>query len=104
LPADLLAFGNLPTHGLIIFTAGAIIIIVAIFEFYDTGLHPKTGIGRFGLLVRLDQPYLTTENRLDFLLGLAITPVALFVSGPESHMTSLFVFLVFSHLPRSFSK
>ena len=104
LPADLFAFGDFLIHGMIVFTAGAIIIIVTIFEFYHPGLHPKTGSRCFGFLVRFDQPNLTAENRFNLLLRVAVTCFAFLVSRPESDLTPLCFFLFFSHFPRSFSK
>ncbi len=102
LPADLFAFGDFLIHGMIIFTAGAIIKIVATFKFYDTSLHPKTGSCSFGFLVRFNQPYLAAENRFDPLLRFAVTRFAFLISRSKSHLTPLRFFLLFSHFFCSF--
>ena len=68
LPGQLFAFGRFLPHGIIVFTGGAIIVVITIFKFYDTGLHPEAGICSFGFLIGLNHPDLPPHHRPDFLL------------------------------------
>jgi hypothetical protein len=82
---------------MIVFTAGAIIIIVTDFELDDPGLHPQTGIGSLGFLIRLYQPYLATENRFNSVPKVSAAGSNFFISRSKSHLTSLCAFLFFNH-------
>ena len=68
LPGHLFAIGRFLPHSAVVFAGGAVIVVIAILEFYHAGLHPEAGIRGFGFFIGLDQPDLAAHHGSDFLL------------------------------------
>jgi hypothetical protein len=104
LPGELLAFCGLLAHGMVILTARAIIVVVAIFKFSDTCLHPEARVIGLGFFVGLDHPDLSSHDGSNLLFGSKVRSIAFAIRRSESHATSA-VFCVFvSHFSLSFDK